>query len=37
MPPESDGRAKNDDVWGLILYIRGFSKNQPPAADKPAN
>jgi cytochrome c len=34
MPPESDGRAKNDDVWGLVAYIRGFSKGQAAA---PAN
>jgi hypothetical protein len=37
MPSESDSRAKSDDVWGLILYIRGMSKGQPAAAPKPAN
>ena len=37
MPPEAEGRAKNDDVWNLILYIRGMSKGQPAAPDKPAN
>jgi hypothetical protein len=26
MPPEDEGRAKNDEVWNLIIYIRGFSK-----------
>jgi mono/diheme cytochrome c family protein len=29
MPAEDASRAKNDDVWGLINYLRGFSKNQP--------
>lgn len=35
MPPEPDGRAKDDDVKGLILYIRSMAKAQPattPAA-----
>jgi cytochrome c len=34
MPSEDEGRAKNEDVWALIAYIRGFSKGQPsvPAA-----
>jgi mono/diheme cytochrome c family protein len=43
MPPEDAGRAKNDEVWGLITYIRNLSKNQPaapppaaPAAPAPA-
>lgn len=31
MPPEDPGRAKDDDIWNLIHYIRTFSKNQPPA------
>ncbi len=31
MPPEAEGRAKNDDVWNLIIYIRNMSKGQPPA------
>jgi len=25
MPPEAEGRAKNDQVWNLIIYIRKFS------------
>jgi mono/diheme cytochrome c family protein len=29
MPPEDPSRAKNDDVWNLIIYIRAFSKGQP--------
>jgi mono/diheme cytochrome c family protein len=26
MPPEAVGRANDDVVWNLILYIRGLSK-----------
>lgn len=26
MPPEVAGRAKDDMVWNLIIYIRSFSK-----------
>jgi mono/diheme cytochrome c family protein len=38
MPSEADSRAKNDEVWGLIAYIRGISKNQPAeTAPKPAD
>lgn len=29
MPPEDPARAKDNDVWNLVLYIRSFSK---PAA-----
>ena len=40
MPAEDVGRAKNDEVWNLIIYIRSFSKNQPsapaPVAPAPA-
>jgi mono/diheme cytochrome c family protein len=32
MPPEDSGRAKDDDVRGLVTYIRGFSKLQQAAA-----
>jgi len=33
MPAEDTGRAKDAEVWNLIIYIRRFSKNQPaPAA-----
>ncbi|MGA2086893.1 MAG: cytochrome c [Terracidiphilus sp.] len=32
MPPEDASRAKDDDVWNLIIYIRGLSKDQPAAA-----
>jgi mono/diheme cytochrome c family protein len=26
MPPEAEGRAKDDAVWNLIIYIRSFAK-----------
>jgi mono/diheme cytochrome c family protein len=32
MPAEEAGRAKDDDVWNLIVYIRNLSKGHPPAA-----
>ncbi len=35
MPGEDAGRAKNDEVKALILYIRNLPKNQP-AAPAPA-
>jgi mono/diheme cytochrome c family protein len=28
MPPEDAGRAKDDQVWNLVVYIRSFSKGQ---------
>ena len=31
MPPETDGRATDTEVWNLVIYIRGFSKGQSPA------
>src|SRR5579863_8242650 len=31
MPAEDSGRAKDDEVWNLIVYIRNFSKNAPAA------
>jgi len=31
MPAEEVGRAKDDDVWNLIVYIRSFGKVQPAA------
>jgi mono/diheme cytochrome c family protein len=42
MPPEDESRAKDDEVWNLVIYIRGLSKGQPAAAqpaaaDKPNN
>jgi mono/diheme cytochrome c family protein len=32
MPPEGDGRAKDDAVWNLVIYIRTFSKGSAAAA-----
>jgi mono/diheme cytochrome c family protein len=32
MPPEAEGRAKDDDVRNLIVYIRSFGKGAGPAA-----
>jgi len=26
MPPEETARAKDDDVWNLVIYIRGLAK-----------
>lgn len=38
MPAEDVGRAKDDEIWNLIVYIRSFGKDQPaaPAAPAPA-
>jgi cytochrome c len=41
MPPEAEGRARDSDVWNIVIYIRSFSKGQPmpvaaPAAPAPA-
>jgi mono/diheme cytochrome c family protein len=38
MPAEEEGRAKDTEVWNLILYIRGFAKGPatPAAAPAPA-
>ena len=36
MPAEDVSRAKNEEVWALVAYIRGFSKNQPAAPAAPA-
>lgn len=35
MPGEDSGRAKDDEVWNLVIYIRGLSKDHP-AAPAPA-
>lgn len=37
MPPEEAGRAKDTDVWNLVIYIRAMSKGQSAAANKPGN
>jgi mono/diheme cytochrome c family protein len=31
MPPEDSSRAKDEDIWNLVVYIRGFSKTPPTA------
>jgi mono/diheme cytochrome c family protein len=36
MPAEAEGRAKDDEVWNLIIYIRGLYKLPPPPAPAPA-
>jgi len=36
MPPEEEGRAKNDEVRNLVIYIRRFGKDQPAATAAPA-
>ncbi len=36
MPSEPEGRAKDTDVWNLIIYIRSFSKGQSQASAAPA-
>jgi mono/diheme cytochrome c family protein len=35
MPSEGD-RAKPDEVWGLVNYIRAFAKKNSAPKDKPA-
>jgi cytochrome c5 len=37
MPPEDASRAKDDEVWNLVVYLRSLSKAQPAPAPKPAN
>ncbi len=32
MPAEDAGRAKDDEVWNLVVYIRSLGKAQPAAA-----
>ncbi|MGA3160466.1 MAG: cytochrome c [Terracidiphilus sp.] len=36
MPPEAEGRAKDEEVWNLIIYIRNLYKLPPPPAPVPA-
>jgi mono/diheme cytochrome c family protein len=36
MPAESEGRAKDDEVWNLIIYIRNLCKLPPSPAPVPA-
>jgi mono/diheme cytochrome c family protein len=32
MPAEAEGRAKDNEVWNLVIYLRSFSKAQASAA-----
>src|ERR1017187_4470715 len=36
MPAEAEGRAKDDEVWNMIAYIRNMSKGQPARPAEPA-
>ena len=36
MPAEEAGRAKDDEVWGMIQYIRSMAKDQPATPTTPA-
>jgi len=36
MPAEAPDRAKNDDVWNLVIYIRALAKKLPPPDAAPA-
>ena len=31
MPPEDAARAKDDDVWNLVIYVRGLAKSNSAA------
>jgi mono/diheme cytochrome c family protein len=37
MPPEESGRASDEAVWNLVIYIRGFSKGRQSAATGASN
>lgn len=34
MPPEDPARAKDDDVWNIVIYIRGLAKNGSAAVNQ---
>jgi mono/diheme cytochrome c family protein len=34
MPSEGD-RAKPDEIWNLVIYVRSFAKKEPAAKPKP--
>jgi hypothetical protein len=34
MPPEEAARAKDDDVWHLVIYIRELAKGGAVAASQ---
>jgi mono/diheme cytochrome c family protein len=33
--PGEEGRAKDDELWNLVIYVRSLSKGQPAEAPKP--
>jgi mono/diheme cytochrome c family protein len=35
MPPEEAARAKDDDVWNLVIYVRGLAKGGTTTASNP--
>jgi hypothetical protein len=35
MPAEEAGRAKDDEVWNLIIYIRSLAQSAPAAPVTP--
>ena len=37
MPPEAVGRAKDNEVWNLIIYIRKMSQSPAAAPAAPSN
>jgi hypothetical protein len=37
MPAEAEGRAKDEEVWALIHYLRAMAKDQPAPAAAPTN
>ena len=37
MPPEEAARAKDEDVWNMVTYVRSLSKNSSSAAAAPAH
>jgi mono/diheme cytochrome c family protein len=37
MPSEIEGRAKDTEVWNLILYIRAMAKQEPAAPPAATN
>jgi mono/diheme cytochrome c family protein len=36
MPAEDVSRAKDDDVWNLIIYVRALSRNGPQSGPAPS-
>jgi mono/diheme cytochrome c family protein len=36
MPPEEAARAKDEDIWNLVIYVRSLSKGSSTASAAPA-